>query len=61
MTDRFELIFETAVDLLKISGVEEKKIRLLGISMSNFGLAGNADGVSAPSSSDVTGSQLELF
>jgi DNA polymerase IV len=60
-TDNSVVIFETAVDLLKSSGVEEKKIRLLGISMSNFGPAGNADVASAASGSGVTGNQLELF
>ena len=60
-TDNTVVIFETAVDLLKSSGVEERKIRLLGISMSNFGAAGIAVSASAPSASGFTGNQLELF
>ena len=60
-TDNVGLIFETAVDLLKSSGVEEQRIRLLGISMSNFGPAGNAGSASTSSSLGFTGNQLELF
>jgi DNA polymerase-4 len=60
-TDNVESIFGTAVDLLKNSGLEEKKIRLLGISMSNFDTAGNANITSEPQSSNFTGNQLELF
>jgi DNA polymerase-4 len=60
-TDNFESIFGTAVDLLKNSGLEEKRIRLLGISMSNFDTTGNANITSEPPSSGFTGNQLELF
>jgi DNA polymerase-4 len=60
-TDNFVSIFETAADLLKNSGLEDKRIRLLGISMSNFDTAGNANTTSGSSSSDITGNQLELF
>jgi DNA polymerase-4 len=31
-----EMIFRTAIDLLLATGIEKKKIRLLGISLSNF-------------------------
>lgn len=36
-TDDFEFIFETAKQLLLGTGAETKKVRLLGISLSNFG------------------------
>ena len=36
-TDDFDFIFETAKQLLAASGTETKKVRLLGISLSNFG------------------------
>jgi DNA polymerase-4 len=34
--DEKETIFRTAIDLLLATGIENKKIRLLGISLSNF-------------------------
>jgi DNA polymerase-4 len=36
-TDDRDIIYQTACDLLQSSGLENKKIRLLGVSMSNFG------------------------
>jgi DNA polymerase IV len=60
-TDDVVSIFETAVDLLKSSGLEDKKIRLLGISMSNFDTAGNANTIPESLGSGFTGNQLELF
>jgi DNA polymerase-4 len=59
-TDVLQTIRDTAVDLLTNSGVEDKKIRLLGISISNF------DGARGPVvdfslSANGTPGQLELF
>jgi DNA polymerase-4 len=59
-TDALGTIRDTAVDLLTNSGVEDKKIRLLGISISNFdGAHGPGDGFSL--SANVTTGQLDLF
>jgi DNA polymerase-4 len=59
-TDDLATIVRTAVDLLASSGLDNKKIRLLGISMSNFDSVGNTES-NAGSSASINGDQLELF
>jgi DNA polymerase-4 len=59
-TDDLATIVRTAVDLLASSGLDNKKIRLLGISMSNFDSGGNTES-NAGSSASINGDQLELF
>lgn len=54
-TDDRETIYQTACHLLEATEIENKKIRLLGISLSNFGLPG------AGAVPEVPGDQLELF
>ena len=59
-TDALPIIKETAVDLLASSGVEDKKVRLLGISISNFdGARGSGADPTASSNGGI--GQLELF
>ncbi|MGC1240073.1 MAG: DNA polymerase IV [Chryseosolibacter sp.] len=53
--DDRELIFTTACALLAATDVSNKKIRLLGITLSNFGQQELARG------SDIKGDQLQLF
>lgn len=53
--DDREIIYKTACELLTASDTSEKKIRLLGISLSNFGHIGSA------SHEDEHGPQLTLF
>jgi DNA polymerase-4 len=60
-TDNFVSIFETAVDLLRNSGLKNKRIRLLGISMSNFDTAGDANTIPESLASGFSANQLELF
>jgi DNA polymerase-4 len=57
-TDTAATICDTAVELLTNSGLEDKKIRLLGISISNFDPPPGND--TSPSSNGTKG-QLELF
>jgi DNA polymerase IV len=52
--DDREVIYRTACDLLSVSGPDNKKIRLLGISVSNFTQA-------APAINSETRDQLPLF
>lgn len=59
-TDALLTIRDTAVDLLTNSGVEDKKIRLLGISISNFDGA-RVPGADFALSANGTTGQLELF
>jgi len=56
-TDNLATILQTAIDLLSASGLENKKIRLLGIAISNF----DGDGSDSPASPDLNGGQLQLF
>ena len=53
--DERETIYKTACDLLSATDPEEKKIRLLGISLSNF------VNVTTLQASDDSGHQLKLF
>lgn len=53
--DDRELIYKTACDLLRATEPENKKIRLLGISLSNFG------NITASATDDYSGDQLQLF
>lgn len=53
--DEREMIFRTACELLSGSGIENKKIRLLGISLSNFGPQTPTSGP------DERADQLKLF
>lgn len=50
-----DIIFETARELLVATDPESSKIRLLGISLSNF------DGAKVPNKSDIETDQLKLF
>lgn len=59
--DDRETIYRTAVSLLTATGVADKKIRLLGISLSNFGTAPSASTAGEPYTPDKQGGQLELF
>jgi len=59
-TDALATIRDTAVELLTGSGVEDKKIRLLGISVSNFDAAQATDTENRPLSNGAK-NQLELF
>ena len=54
-TDDRETIFKTACDLLSATDPESSKIRLLGISMSNFTASG------AGGATEERGDQLQLF
>lgn len=54
-TDERELIYRTACDLLRTTEPETKKIRLLGISVSNFTAVTSSDSMNGPAS------QLHLF
>jgi len=54
-TDELGVILQTAVELLVGSGLEEKKVRLLGITVSNF------EGVGEGPMEVGDGDQLELF
>lgn len=53
--DDRNLVYKTACDLLNASGPEGRKIRLLGISLSNFG------GIVATPAGAYSGDQLQLF
>jgi DNA polymerase-4 len=53
--DEKDTIFQTAIDLLLATGIENKKIRLLGISLSNF-----SDSLPRQKQEDVV-DQLKLF
>lgn len=53
--DDRELIYKTACDLLLATEPENKRIRLLGISLSNFG------SMTATAAGDNAGDQLQLF
>ena len=53
--DDREVIHKTACDLLLATEPENRKIRLLGISLSNFG------NITATPAGDYTGDQLQLF
>ena len=59
-TDALVTIRDTAMELLTGSGIEDKKIRLLGISVSNFDSAQPADPENRPLSNGPK-NQLELF
>jgi DNA polymerase-4 len=56
-TDDLPTILQTSIDLLISSGLEDKKIRLLGITISNFDTGDNE----GPASPDASGGQLQLF
>lgn len=60
-TDDLMKIIEIALELLANSGLENKKVRLLGISISNFDVDTAMDDNSTSSSSGINGGQLELF
>ncbi len=53
-TDDLDTILSTAKQLLSLPGLTDKKVRLLGLSLSNFGV------LPRPEKKDNTG-QLELF
>lgn len=53
--DERELIYKTACDLLEATDPHNAKVRLLGLSLSNF------SGTIAPSREATSGSQLRLF
>lgn len=57
----FDLIRQTGIELLLASGLEDKKIRLLGISISNFDSVGGGMENSAFSFRPKGGGQLDLF
>jgi len=56
-TDDLRTILQIAIDLLLASGLEDKKVRLLGITVSNF----DADSSESQTFSDLNGGQLRLF
>jgi DNA polymerase-4 len=60
-TDDLMKIFETAHELLANSGPGNKKVCLLGISISNFDVDTTMDDNPTSSSSNVNGGQPELF
>lgn len=57
-TDALTTIYDTAVDLLTHSDLADKKVRLLGISVSNFD---SGHGPATDPSPNGTNGQLELF
>ncbi|WP_431210074.1 hypothetical protein ACQ86N_28925 [Puia sp. P3] len=54
-TDELEVILLTSIELLVGSGLEDKKVRLLGITVSNF------EGAAGLPAEGVGGGQMELF
>ena len=60
-TDDTATVFQTAKELLVSSGLDDKKVRLLGISISNFESAGGQGTKSGPDPTSSQANQLDLF